>query len=162
MPVAPALPESAAPLAHDPAALARHLVEHYHTPIRALFPELLALAERVETHHGDLPECPLGLSLVVGDLFNEVIEQFDRTEQVILPLIVAGQRAAAREPARALADAQADVTARFAALGQLTGGFVPPPFACRTWRGLYEGLDRLSRDWNDQQRIGLALVSGIA
>lgn len=154
------LPEEAVALAGDPPALVRHIVERYHAPVRDEFARLLALAERVETHHGDLPECPLGIGLVLGDLYNELSEHLDREEREVFPLIAAGHAEAARRPGAAMRAEHADWASRFAAIRELTHGFTPPDFACRTWRGLYEGLEKLERDLDAHMRIEDELLFG--
>ena len=40
--------------------LIRFIVSRYHDKLRAELPELIALAERVETRHADAPACPRG------------------------------------------------------------------------------------------------------
>jgi len=44
----------------DTGALIDHLLERYHEVHRRQFPEAISLAARVESVHGDNPDCPLG------------------------------------------------------------------------------------------------------
>jgi regulator of cell morphogenesis and NO signaling len=146
--------QSPAPPPSGPAAdLVAHILARYHAPLRRDMPELVRIAERVETLHGDHPDCPFGLSVVLADMWHDLEDHMLREERVLFPLLAAGNASVARAPLARMAEDHASHLVRLEALGTLTHDFTPPDAACRSWRTLYAGLARLRDDLRDHIRL---------
>jgi len=128
------------------AALVDHIVTRYHRPLQRMLPELIALATKVETRHGDKPACPRGLTRILHSMLIEVEDHLAKEEQILFPMIVAGRGDLAAGPVQVIErehDAHGDT---LASLRALTDSYTPPPTACITWRALYLGLRQLDQE----------------
>lgn len=135
------------------AALVTLIVERYHEPLRRDFPGLIALADRVETLHGDHPDCPHGLAVILTALWADLGEHIDIEERVIFPLLTSGKPELAEAPLRRMREDHRAQAATIEALGSITGGFRPPADACRSWRTLCTHLERFKFDTLDHVRL---------
>lgn len=137
------------------AALTEHIETTHHEFLRREFPRLDALAERVETVHGDRhPELK-----EVRRLYRELVADLEphllREEQILFPL-VRELDAATRSNRRpegtlgnsvaVLADDHEQVGALMAELHEATDAFTVPDDGCASYRSLYEGLSAFVRD----------------
>jgi regulator of cell morphogenesis and NO signaling len=139
--------------------LSSHIVEKHHDYIRRESPRLVALLEKVVTHHGKAhPEVGAIRDLFVA-LTDELRMHVMKEENVLFPYL--GRMEAAMldgQPAplamfgsvevpisRMLADHEdaGEVSGRIRAL---SGDFLPPHDACPTYRALYHGLEEFERD----------------
>ena len=129
--------------------LIQHILGHYHEPHRAEVPRLLEMATRVETVHGDKPECPRGLAAHLARMGEELEMHMQKEEQMLFPMILAGRGAKAGMPISVMEEEHQDHGKNLERLRQLAHDFVPPECACNTWRALYLGLDELEQDLMD-------------
>lgn len=124
-----------------------HLLATYHRPLEAELPRLVALAEGIEADLGDQGPAPFGeLVETLRALAQSLLDHMLKEEQILFPLIERGEGAQAEGPIRVMGmehEAAADHLAR---LRQLTGGYEVPEAACRSWRGLWQGLANLDAD----------------
>ncbi|MDY0060063.1 MAG: iron-sulfur cluster repair di-iron protein [Myxococcota bacterium] len=129
------------------ADLITHLVTRYHEPLRQDLPGLVLAARRVEEVHAGHPACPRGLAALLTEIQTAINLHLVKEEQVLFPALRGGARGTVVQmPVRVMFQEHDDHGANLARLTQLTGAFIPPPEACATWRGLYEGLARLRRE----------------
>ncbi|MDP1569204.1 MAG: iron-sulfur cluster repair di-iron protein [Vicinamibacterales bacterium] len=126
--------------------LIQHIVTVYHARLRAELPELVALAERVESRHGSKPSCPHGLAAHLIETGDHAFAHMAKEEQVLFPMLLAGGAALASGPIRQMEIEHDDHAANLARTRALTGNFVPPAEACPTWRALYVRLDALEAE----------------
>lgn len=142
------------------ADLGKLIVGRYHVALRSELPRLVAMANRVETVHGDgMPEVLPPLAATVRELAAELEAHMREEEDVVFPAIERLERAAVRGEQPAVADLESLVAAReeehteagakLRTLRELTSDFVPPEWACNTFRGLYHGLAELERDLHE-------------
>lgn len=127
-------------------ALVSFIVETYHQRLRAALPELIRMARRVEVRHGDKDTCPRGLADRLEAMHAEVLDHLRKEEQILFPLIVSGQGAAAAAPVHVMELEHEHHRENLLALRQLTADLTPPAEACTTWRALYLGLQELERE----------------
>ena len=142
---APAQPDpdwSTRPLAQ----IVRHIVQHYHEPLRRELPELIAMAQKVERVHEDKPSVPRGLHALLKVMEAEVIDHLAKEEHVLFPLIVAGDGPLAAGPVQMMEEEHKDHGRNLARVRELTGDLKPPAEACTTWRALYLRLDALESE----------------
>lgn len=126
--------------------LIAHLLERYHDRHRQQLPELIRLSRRVETVHGDRPECPHGLASHLESMLQELESHMQKEEQILFPLLQKGVPPQGLPPVvmmRIEHDQHGESLARMVALAH---GLVQPRGACNTWRALLAGLATLKQD----------------
>lgn len=136
---------SAAPLQD----LIKEILVRYHEPLRAELPELVAMARKVEAVHAAKPGCPKGLSAHLSQVLENVELHMQKEEQILFPMIGAGQGAHAGGPVSVMEREHDEHGGDLRRTRTLTGDLVPPPEACTTWRALYLRLAQLERDLMD-------------
>jgi regulator of cell morphogenesis and NO signaling len=128
------------------AEVVAHLLEHFHAPLRAELPRLLAMARKVEAVHGAKAACPRGLAAVLARTAEDLELHMQKEEQVLFPLVLAGRGPMASMPVQCMEQEHEDAGRELAELRRLTSDFTPPEEACGTWRALYLGLAQFERD----------------
>ncbi|MGL1180974.1 hemerythrin domain-containing protein, partial [Vibrio parahaemolyticus] len=71
-------------------ALIDHILTRYHARHREQLPELIRLARRVESVHGDRPECPRGLADHLETMQQELESHMQKEEMVLFPIYKRG------------------------------------------------------------------------
>ena len=122
------------------ANVVHHIIERYHDRLRADFPVLVAMAEKVETRHADKPTVPRGLAAHLRAMEASAIEHLDKEERILFPAILGGHGRSLGAPIQCMEQEHVDHADNLARTRALTRNFVPPPEACATWRALYDGL----------------------
>ena len=142
---------------HEPlAALADHIVERYHEPLGTELPRLGAMATRArDAHATKAPQLVERLHDVLAELAADLDAHMRKEEAVLFPAIRALE-AAARSgevsapalaaPIRVMEQEHDRAGELLAELRTMTDDYVAPEWACRTVRGLYQGLEQLERD----------------
>lgn len=138
--------ENAEPVSQSPRDLIPFILDRYHAAHRRELPELARLALRLETVHGQRPECPRGLAQLLVDIEAELVAHMQKEEQVLFPLLLASGGGCAPLAIRRMRAEHDDHAQMLAALRRQTGDFSPPADACGSWRRLYEGCAKLSAD----------------
>ena len=127
-------------------ALIDHILERFHERHREQLPELIRLARRVESVHGDRPECPLGLADHLENMLQELESHMQKEEMVLFPMLQRGQTDLAAMPIQVMRHEHDHHGGELAKLEALTNGITLPRGACNTWRALYLGLQTLRQD----------------
>jgi regulator of cell morphogenesis and NO signaling len=122
------------------------IVNTYHRRLRESLPELIRMAEKVETRHGEKASCPKGLAAHLISMHESVLEHLSKEEQVLFPLIANGQGRIAVGPVHVMEMEHEEHARALAILRRLTNNFDPPAEACITWRALYLGLRQLEEE----------------
>ena len=123
-----------------------HILTHYHDAHRKEIPELIAMASKVEKVHGDKESCPKGLASHLSFMEQSLDSHMMKEEQVLFPMIRAGQGAMATMPVRVMTEEHDDHAANLKILRELATNYEPPAEACTTWRALYLRLNTFERD----------------
>jgi regulator of cell morphogenesis and NO signaling len=126
--------------------LVDHIVSHYHRRLRAELPELVALAQRVETQHADEPSRPRELRTHLEDVQAAVLEHLAKEETILFPMILAGRGRSASGPIHAMESEHLDHAENLKKTRLLAAGFVAPEQACASWRALYLRLAQLEAE----------------
>ena len=127
-----------------------HILRKYHAPLREELPRLDAMAQKVHTVHGEKdPETLGGIARTVAALRAELESHMMKEEQILFPLIEAGQGAAAHGPVHVMEQEHASAGAALATLRRYTNGYTVPDEACNTWRALWHGLKALESELHD-------------
>jgi len=130
----------------DTEALIDHILDRYHETHRRELPELIALARKVETVHGDRPEAPHGLADALAAMAPELEAHMQKEEAVLFPMMRMGGNPMIVHPIAMMRMEHEDHEANLARLTDLTGNFRTPDDACGSWRTLYRGVAKLVAD----------------
>lgn len=131
-----------APL-HD---LIEHLLGHFHADHREELPRLIAMAHKVESVHGDKPNCPRGLARHLESMMESLEDHMQKEEEILFPAIEAGRGPETGTPVRVMESEHRDHGRNLERMSELAHGYEPPPEACNTWKALYLGLRQLQED----------------
>lgn len=124
--------------------LIAHILQRYHAPHREQLPELIFLASKVERVHKAKEHCPLGLSQLLRDFFQELDGHMMKEEQILFPMLGGGIYP--NGPINVMQDEHHDHLEVMAKIHQLTQGLKAPDYACNAWRALYLGLQTFMDD----------------
>jgi regulator of cell morphogenesis and NO signaling len=130
-------------------ALIDHIIVTYHDALRDELPRLEAMAAKVARVHGDRAPSLTRLAAVVTSLAADLRAHMDKEEMVVFPAIraldgaVEPAAASLAVPISVLEHEHDDAGALLAELRRSTNGYVPPAWACATFRALYHGLSEL-------------------
>jgi len=127
-----------------------HLLATYHRPLDEELPRLAQMARKVHEVHGSKdPALFAELLAVYLGLKAELDQHMMKEEQILFPMIRAGQGAMAMGPIAVMEQEHVDAGSALARLRELTGGYAVPEEACNTWRALWHGLEALERDLHE-------------
>jgi regulator of cell morphogenesis and NO signaling len=124
-----------------------HILVTYHEPLGEELPRLEAMATKVnEVHGAAYPETvPKILNVVLG-LKAELESHMAKEEQVLFPMIRAGQGAMVGGPVSVMEQEHESAGAALTNLRELTNNYEVPEWACNTWRALWHGLEALEEE----------------
>ena len=164
--VLPALAETAAGAPAEPdftqvtaSELISHIVSTHHAFVRRELPRLGTLAEKVVQQHGqrhpELFEIQSRLQMLGEDL----LQHLHKEEVILFPYIESLERCrngqgdlpqacfgSIESPIRVMIDEHETAAALLEQMRALSGGFTPPPDACPTLAGFYDGLAAFERN----------------
>ena len=123
-----------------------HILSRFHERHRTQLQELIVLAERVESVHADRADCPVGLAAQLKHIYADLSQHMMKEEQILFPMIKAGQYAMARMPIQVMEHEHAEHSDSLEVLKSLTNDMTPPDDACNTWRNLYQGVREFADD----------------
>ena len=125
-------------------ALIDFIETRFHAGHRRDLPELLRLARRVESVHGEHPEAPHGIFALLQRIAVELESHMEKEEQILFPLMRRGGHPMIGHPIAVMLQEHDDHGENLRALEAVAHGFEPPEEACPTWRALYVGARRLT------------------
>jgi regulator of cell morphogenesis and NO signaling len=123
-----------------------HIVTTYHARLRTGLPELIALAQKVETVHADKATRPRGLAAHLQEVHAAVLSHLEKEELILFPMIVHGMGERAAAPVQVMEHEHDDHKRNLVRIRELTDDLRAPEEACTTWRALYVGLQRLEQE----------------
>lgn len=125
----------------------------YQRSCRDAFPELVALARKVERVHHDMAEAPLGLADALDRMALDLDMHMEEEDRVLFPAMRASLDSAIAHPLAVMRREHDSYAADIDTVEQMTQGFTAPNGACGSWRRLYEGVAQLCSDLREQIRI---------
>ena len=123
-----------------------HILVRYHQRHREQLQELIVLADRVESVHGDREDCPMGVAAELRNVYEDLSNHMMKEEHVLFPMIKAGNYMMAQMPIRMMEMEHAEHGEHLDVLKSLTNNMTPPADACNTWRALYSGIQEFADD----------------
>ena len=123
-----------------------HIVATFHVPLREELPRLEAMANKVLEVHGEKDPVRLkGVRDTIVALKSELMLHMVKEEEILFPMIAAGQGASAMGPVSVMEAEHADAGNMLRRLSDLTDQYTPPEGACNTWCALWAGLEDLEK-----------------
>lgn len=127
-----------------------HILEAYHVPLWEELPRLDAMARKVLAVHGDKePEMLADIVDVYAALKAELDQHMKKEEQILFPMIRAGQGEMAGPPVNVMHVEHESAGEALRRLRLLTNNYEVPEGACNTWRALWHGLAALEKDLHE-------------
>ncbi len=127
-------------------ALIALLLERFHAGHRRELEELLFLSKKVESVHGQHPDCPKGLNTLLRQVSEELEEHMQKEEKVLFPLMLSGGSPFIAAPIACMAEEHETFARQLHQMRALTRDFTPPVRACATWRALYSTLQHFTQE----------------
>lgn len=140
------------------ARLIQHIVRVHHTYTRQATPRLMALTAKVASRHGNTDERLKRVAEIAAELDNDMRAHMMKEEHVLFPYIarlehfgeddVAAPAAfgSVEQPIRVMAAEHDHAGTLMAEARELTSGFVPPEWACPTYRAMLFEFAEFERD----------------
>jgi regulator of cell morphogenesis and NO signaling len=127
-----------------------HIEAVYHRPLDEELPRIQQMAEKVFQVHGDKdPEMLGGILQTFTALKAELEPHMMKEEQVLFPMIKAGNGAFATGPVQVMQHEHEEAGAMLRRLNELTHGYTVPEGACNTWTALWHALADLERSLHE-------------
>jgi regulator of cell morphogenesis and NO signaling len=125
--------------------LIEHILATYHRPLEEELPRIEAMARKVHQVHGDRDERLAGILSTFLALQSDLGPHMMKEEQILFPMIRAGQGDMADGPVHVMEAEHDEAGALLRRLRELTDGYAVPQGACNTWTALWHALADLER-----------------
>ncbi|MFV3131505.1 DUF542 domain-containing protein [Niveispirillum sp. KHB5.9] len=132
--------EGAAPASVSTPTLISLILSRFHEGHRRQWEELLYLSRKVESVHGQHPDCPKGLHTLLVQVAAELEDHMQKEEQVLFPAMLSGGSLFLVGPIACMMEEHDVFGDQLQQMAALTRNFTPPARACATWRALYSSL----------------------
>jgi regulator of cell morphogenesis and NO signaling len=146
-------PRSRPPRHVPDAALVSHLIENHHAFVRRVLPYVVPLLAKVAGRHGRRDPRLVALCDAGQQLADALEEYLEEEERVLFPALVAGDAGGAGRALPVLSGRQRDIVLLLARVRALTGGFVAPEWADRSYRVLLEELTALVEEVSEELHL---------
>lgn len=137
---------SAVPASLETAELIDHILTRYHATHRREMPELINLARKVEAVHAEHPAVPRGMAELLREMLGELEVHMKKEELILFPAMRRRSQGGLDTPIAQMRHDHDDHGEHLHKLESLTGNFVLPDGACRSWQALYAGGAKLASD----------------
>ena len=135
-------------------ALIEHILVAYHAPLAEELPRIEELMRKVHRVHGEKDPARFGELLdTVCAIRAEIEQHLPKEEQVLFPMILSGQGAAALGPMSVMESEHVALGGLLRRARELTNDFVLPEGACSSWRALWSALEDLERATHEHIHI---------
>ncbi len=138
------------------AELCEHIVDRHHDYLRTELPRLGAMVAKVASVHGGRNPSLVELRSVFAGFAGELVSHMQKEEQILFPFIARLERGVGggpagfcgdiRNPISVMEHEHQDAGDALERMRVVTDGFVPPDWACNTYRALLAGLEELEAD----------------
>lgn len=125
-----------------------HLLDAYHKPLRAELGRLAALTTELAIEAGRAEPRLLELRRCFSELDHELHLHMEKEEQILFPMILAGDGAHAGGPIQVMEHEHVGARALLAELRRLTDGYRAAPGASERQVTVFAGLAALERAMN--------------
>lgn len=132
--------------------LADYIVDHHHAFLRRELPRLFRMTEKVARVHGGADERLATLHAVFTGFAQELGDHMMKEEKILFPAIRSCASGGTvhgcgiQQPIRVMEFEHDRAGESLRQMRELTDGFVPPDWACNTYRAMLDGLQELEAD----------------
>ncbi len=135
--------------------LANHIERIHHQPLWADLERLDALSEKVARVHGHKEPRLMTMREVFLELVRDLSDHMTKEERILFPMIRslethglygASHCGTVANPIRQMESDHEQAEAAMLRIRELTDGFIPPDYACFSYRSLLSGLERMEAD----------------
>ncbi|MCD8504832.1 MAG: hemerythrin domain-containing protein [Burkholderiaceae bacterium] len=137
----------------SPKDLIEHILARYHERHRQQLPELISLAEKVQTAHAEHAQVPRGLSQHLRRMLRELDNHMLKEEQILFPMIANGAGAMARGPISVMLTEHEEHNESLQVLMTISHQLNLPVDTCSSWQKLYTGIGELKADLLEHIRL---------
>jgi len=138
--------EHPAPASIESGELIDHILARYHETHRRELPELIGLSRKIEAVHAGHPKVPTGLADVLQHMLGELEVHMKKEELILFPAMRRSSGHVLDVPIVQMRHDHDDHGEQLRQIESLTGAFILPDGACRSWQALYAGLAKLASD----------------
>jgi len=124
-----------------------HILERYHQVHRQQLADAIDLARRVENVHGDLEDCPHGLTELLTNMLQELESHMMKEEQILFPMLASDTYPSG--PIMVMEQEHEQHADELQRLDEVTNNLKLPIGACNTWTTLYKLLGEFKADLQD-------------
>lgn len=117
------------------------IIADFHEKHKRDFPDMIALAQKVENAHRDHAACPTGLAEFLKEMEQDLRSHMNKEETVLFPMIKTNPEARPVMPIKVMMAEHEEHKLTIQELEKVAGGFRPPEGACFTWQALCQALD---------------------
>ncbi len=132
----------------DSKSIIEHILTRYHQVHREQLTELVRLAARVETVHGNHPLCPNGLAEHLSNVKQDLEQHMQKEESILFPMLAGDYPPMVSGPISVMMSDHEQHMKEIEKIYSLTQDLSLHPEACNTWRALYLGLQEFVTDIN--------------
>lgn len=126
-----------------------YILTNYHEKHRVELPEVIQLAERVETRHADKQTCPKGLADDLRFMLEELELHMHKEEMILFPILKSNPYSRPAGPIDVMVHEHLEHSYLIEKILKLTNNLTPPEEACNTWRALYVNLEHFVNELKD-------------
>lgn len=136
----------------------RYVLENFHAPLKEDLRIVTPLAEKVANVHGDSHPELVRTSRIVSEFATAMRSHLTKEETVLFPLMLELEElsktggkpsfhcGSVGNPIRRMESEHGNFDALFSELRNITGGFVPPPDACKSYGALFSLLGKMDAE----------------
>lgn len=133
--------------------LIHHIVDHHHQYTRETLPQLHQYSQKVARVHGNNAPETVRISYLVQELMAELEPHMMKEEKILFPMMIKLQEPAS-ELTNHIVNAPIEQMHRehdhagsiMAEIRKLSNQFIPPDWACNTYKVLYKLLEEFEQD----------------
>lgn len=135
--------------------LIEHIVSSHHAYLRTTLPYVVRLADKVARVHGARDASLNDLAHAVRSLDAVLLPHLDEEEEVIFPVMLSSHpdRATLACALESMADDHVRVAVILEEIRRVTGDFVPPSWACTSYRALLGELENVEADLHEHVHL---------
>lgn len=150
----------------SPEALIGYIVGHHHAYVRRALPPLVAHAWKLSAAHANRHPELRDVARLADGIATDMLSHMAKEERILFPYITALAQAvdhgrpapdapfgSVESPIAMMEEEHEAAGAAMAVIRKITGGYVPPPDACTTYRVTLQELEAFERDLHDHVHL---------
>ncbi len=134
--------------------LIKHILVHYHEPLKEELPRLEKLMNKVVKAHSDkAPDVLPKLQAIFQAAKAELDEHLLKEEQVLFPMILSKNTSMLSAPLSVMKAEHEELGESLKLMREITKNYELDPNACNTWRALWHGLESFEKEMHEHLHL---------